>query len=73
MFVATEFDLYHFEAWSGAIPTKEKILQAGKGEEFNALLDSLFCENDFLEDVEINDFLWFEDDFIFEQLNIEKD
>lgn len=73
MLVATEFNLWNFEAWSGAIPTKEKILQSGKGEEFNALLDSLFSDKDFLEDVEINDFLWFDYDLIFEELNIESD
>lgn len=55
-------------SWSGAVTTLEKIEEAGKEEE---LMD--FLEEEFVEtptETDVNDFLWFEDEYIFEQLGI---
>ena len=53
--------LAEFEAWSGAIPTRDKIVQAGKGEQFIDELESLSYES--MTDTQLNDLLWFESDF----------
>lgn len=65
---------YDFEdlkrnSWSGAINTLEKIEENEKEEELMQLLEYTF--EDVPTETEVNDFLWFDDDFIFEQLGIE--
>ena len=57
--------------WSGAVDTLETIEEKEKEEELMELLESNFEE--IPTETEINDFLWFEDDFIFEQLGIEEE
>lgn len=56
--------------WSGAVDTLEEIENAEKEEELIELLESTF-EDKIPTETEINDFLWFKDDFIFEQLSID--
>lgn len=56
--------------WSGAVDTLEEIENAEKEEELIELLESTF-EDKIPTETELNDFLWFEDDFIFEQLSID--
>ena len=65
---------YDFEdlkrnSWSGAINTLEKIEENEKEEELMQLLEYTF--EDVPTETEVNDFLWFDDDFIFEELGIE--
>lgn len=67
---------YSFEdlkdmVWSGAVDTLETIEEKGKEEELMQLLEENF--SDIPTDTEVNDFLWFEDDYIFEQLGINED
>ena len=61
--------LRDFEAWSGAIETQKKIIEENKAEEFDNLIDELYPDG--LTNVQLNDMLWFEDQWIFETLNIE--
>ena len=65
---------YDFEdlkrnSWSGAINTLEKIEENEKEEELMQLLEYTF--EDVPTETEVNDFLWFDDEFIFEELGIE--
>ena len=60
--------LENFEAWSGAIDTKNIIIEANKAEEFDYLIEELYPEG--LTETELNDLLWFESDWLFESLNI---
>ena len=70
MIITREFEgIEAFEAWSGAIPTKEAIINAGKAEEFDALLDELFPNG--CTEGELNDFLWFEDSYIYNLLGMD--
>ena len=62
-------DLRDFKAWSGAVETQNKIIEEGKTEEFEDLINELYPDG--LTDTQLNDILWFEEDWIFEQLNIE--
>ena len=61
--------LRNFDAWSGAVDTKETIINEGKEEDFEYLIDELFPDG--LSDTQLNDILWFESDWIFENLGIE--
>ena len=55
-------------SWSGAIDTLETIEENEKEEELMTLLENTF--EDVPTETEVNDFLWFDDDFIFEKLGI---
>ena len=63
--------LRNFDAWSGAVDTKETIIDAGKEKEFDFLIDELYPDG--LTETELNDLLWFEEDWLFEMLGIEID
>ena len=63
--------LRNFDAWSGAVDTKETIIDAGKEKEFDSLIDELYPDG--LTDTQLNDLLWFEEDWLFEMLGIEID
>ena len=54
--------------WSGAIDTYNTIVEAGKEEEFESLIEELYPEG--IEEVTLNDILWFEPDFILESLGL---
>ena len=60
--------LRDFKAWSGAVDTQETILNEGKGEEFDSLIEELYPDG--IEETQLNDLLWFDDDLIFEMLGI---
>ena len=58
------------ECWSGAIDTLQKIEEEGKEDELMELLQEVFA--DIPTETEINDFLWFEDSYIYENLGIKE-
>lgn len=68
MTIYTEISLENFEAWSGGLDTLERVINAGKVEELERLFDELHPEG--LSDTELNDILWFEDDWIYQTLGI---
>lgn len=61
----------NFNAWSGAVETQETIINEGKAEEFDNLIEELYSEG--LSETALNDLLWFETDWLFETLGIEID
>jgi hypothetical protein len=63
-------DIAHFNAWSGAKDTQASIIENGKTQEFNQLIEELY--KDGLTDTQLNDILWFEEDWIFENLGIKE-
>ena len=69
MKVITETNLREFNAWSGAVDTKNLIISLGLEEEFEMLIDELYEEG--LTDTQLNDLLWFESDWILENLGVE--
>lgn len=60
--------LCDFEAWSGGKDTKDTILENGKGDEFDSLIEELYPDG--LSETQLNDILWFDSDWCFEMLNI---
>lgn len=76
MYIKEEFDFNDLinRCWSGAIDTLETIEENGKEEELMQLLED-YAEEGIYDTptlTEINDLLWFEDEWIFEMLNIEE-
>lgn len=74
MKIYTEFNEFYDlskNCWSGAIQTPDTISEHDKEEELMYLLEECFCDG--VELTELNDFLWFEDDYIFECLGIEQE
>jgi len=63
--------LKDFNAWSGAKDTKETIINEGKVDEFDALIEELYPDG--IDETHLNDLLWFEEDWLFEMLGIETD
>lgn len=68
MKVKTEISLRTFRAWSGAEETLDVIIREDKTEELENLIEELHPEG--LTETQLNDILWFEDEWIFEQLGI---
>jgi hypothetical protein len=63
--------LSNFDAWSGAIETKNRIIEEGKENDFNNLIEELYPDG--LTETKLNDILWFEEDWIFEMLGISEE
>jgi hypothetical protein len=61
--------LVDFDAWSGAIDTKDRIINEGKAEDFDNLIEEFYPDG--LSETALNDLLWFGDEWIFESLGIE--
>ena len=61
--------LSNFDAWGGAVETKERIINEGKANDFDNLIDELYPDG--LSETQLNDLLWFEENWIFEYLGIE--
>ena len=59
------------ELWSGAVETMKVIIENDKSQELMYLLEELYPEP--VDITTINDLLWFDTDFIYEQLDIEMD
>ena len=72
IFGVNDFQELKRESWGGAIQRLEDIEEQGKEEEFLALLNDLIAssENGWT-DTELNDFIWFDDDWYYEELGME--
>lgn len=68
MKVTCDINFSDFQAWSGAIDTQKTICDNNKENEFESLLDDIFPEG--MTDTDLNDYLWFESESIFEMLSI---
>jgi Mg/Co/Ni transporter MgtE len=66
--INNDASIENFEAWSGGKDTKETILEAGKADEFDALIEELYPDG--IDETALNDLLWFESKWIFEGLGI---
>lgn len=55
--------------WSGAEDTLNDIVEANKEDEFMNFLEMVFCD-DVPTDTNLNDFIWFERDYIYENIGL---
>lgn len=72
MYIKKEYDFNDLKrnSWSVASITLEIVEKNNKEEELMQLLEDVFCDN-IPSETEVNDFLWFDDEYIFENLEIE--
>ena len=71
MKITREMNLRKFEAWNGAKNTLNKLIELGKCEELEAILEDLYPEG--MTDTQLNDVLWFDVEWIYETLGIEEE
>jgi hypothetical protein len=71
MRIYKEMNLENFEPWSGAVETFDRIYNEGKINELENLLDEMYIDG--IEEVQLNDLLWFESEWLFEVLGIEEE
>jgi len=71
MYIKKEYDFNDLKnnSWSGAINTINTIEEHNKENALMDLLEELFLDS-IPEETQINDFLWFDSDYIFEVLGI---
>ena len=63
-----ETSLENFEAWSGGKDTLNVLIDKGDCDAVEDFINECFCDGEMPTDTTINDFLWFERDFIAEHL-----
>lgn len=64
-----DFDDIYQNSWSGAVDTLNTISNEGKEDDLMELLDELYPDG--VDECDLNDFLAFEDDYIFQNLDID--
>lgn len=65
------FEELYSNSWSGALDTLKDIIDAGKEDELMELLEDTFYGETPTE-TEVNDFLWFEREYIYESLGLDE-
>ena len=72
MYVKIEMDYRTLKnnSWSGALDTLKDIEEADKEDELMYLLEEIFTDT-IPTETEVNDFLWFERDYIYESLGLD--
>lgn len=71
MKIYSETSIRDFKAWSGAIDTLERVINAGKADELEAVLEDLYPDG--LDETELNDILWFDSDWVYEVCGMQTD
>ena len=73
MYVKIEMDYRTLKnnSWSGALDTLKDIEEADKEDELMYLLEEVFADT-IPTETEVNDFLWFERDYIYESLGLDE-
>lgn len=69
MIITNETSFADFEPWAGAVDTYDRICNEGKEDEFESLIDELYPNG--IDETTLNDLLWFDDEWIFDALDIE--
>lgn len=69
MKIYREESLHEFEPWNGAVYAYNRIDEKGKLDELELILEDLYPDG--MGETELNDLLWFEDEYIFSLLGIE--
>ena len=73
MYVKIEMDYRTLKnnSWSGALDTLKDIEEADKEDELMYFLEEIFADT-IPTETEVNDFLWFERDCIYENLGLDE-
>ena len=68
MLIISDININDFKAWQGGAYTLNIVRKQGKIEELQVLLEELYPNG--ASATEINDFLWFEDEYIMDALDL---
>ena len=71
MKVYQEISIRNFEAWNGAVATKDLIIEHDKADEFDALIEELYPDG--IDETQLNDILWFDDEWVLVRQGIEEE
>lgn len=63
---------HDFDFWSGAVDTYNDIVDADKEDEFWDLLEEIFSDREYVSKTELNDFVWFEREYIYNLLGLDE-
>lgn len=73
MVYSKEFSVDTFPFWSGAKDTIKDVQTASKMDELQSLIEEQFADSETPPtETEINDFVWFERDFIYNRLGLDE-
>ena len=67
--IKSEISLYDFQAWSGGKETLNNIIAEGKIDILEDLLNDCF---EILTETQLNDILWFDTEWLYEQLGMDE-
>lgn len=72
MYIKKEYNFNDLKnnSWSGAIITIERIEKENKEDALMELLETVCFDSIPPDETQVNDFLWFDDDYIYESLGI---
>lgn len=62
-----------YRAWSGAVDTWERIQDENKEDAFWQLMEDCYGESGSMSEVQVNDILWFDSDWVYEMLGISEE
>ena len=71
MKIYKEMSLREFEPWSGAVDTYELIISNGKEDDFELLIEEVYPNG--IDEIALNDLLWFDSEWVLESLDIEEE
>lgn len=71
MKIYSEMSIADFKAWSGAVDTQKRIIAENMENEFDCMIEEMYPDG--LTDTELNDILWFEEEWIYESLGISEE
>jgi hypothetical protein len=65
---------FYKELWLGGLNTYNNLVERGITDDaILQMLEEFFCGDEFIDITEINDFLWFESDTVFDYFGISED
>lgn len=68
MMIKNDISLENFGAWNGGKSTLDRIINEGKCDELESMLEDLYPDG--MTDTQLNDLLWFDSDTVFGLLGI---
>lgn len=71
MKITEEISITEFKPWCGAVYTRDRIIEEGKADTFDLLIDELYPDG--LTSNGLNDLLRFDSDWIYEMLGISEE
>lgn len=71
MKIYSEKTLLQFKAWSGGYETQKRIIEEGKWQEFDSLIEEEYPDG--INEYKLNDILRFDSEWVFKALGIKEE